>query len=778
METSGPTKRFSTKFIVVAGSSVLVGLLLTMGVAVLGIDWLGKESSREIKDQLSQANSDFLRGSLDDHANQVTFRLESVIAELNTFAQQAQVLYSDSPGMEPFSEAASGGPFADQLTRQRGGWYQNGRGEPAVVTVWPYLLSEEGAIPEEVQREVSRTAALDMIMPALFKHGAAKLALYYTGPQGMEFTRMVPNFDLGSAAASKGAEKVPFWSGHFPGIMDSWRDATRDPGSVDKGDHVVVVPPYYDKASSNVVMTFFQPVWSADRTGVVGGVGLDLTLAELITYIEDIRLAETGFAFLCKTDGNILAINDDGARVLGLASVGEGDNGEKVEVLSRFLKDSKNPNVRTLALPDGPKATYGQVEINGREYVLSMRQLKPLRFWQGPQAKTIKEEAWVLGLVEPSEEVFASMLASQESIAANTQLITSGQLAVALLTLLAVLLGVYVVSRRMTLDLVALTKGAEQMMLKRYDVQVKVISDDEIGYLSNVFNKMAQEIREHTLNLESLVRQRTSELEDANVEILALNDRLKEENVRLGAELDVARRLQLMVLPHSRELDEIQPLDIAGFMQPADEVGGDYYDVLRGRGVLKIGIGDVTGHGLESGVLMLMVQTAVRTLLLSDVRDPHQFLNVLNKVVYQNVQRINMDRTLTLSLIDYEDGRLRLTGQHEELLIARHDGRLERIDTMELGFPVGLEFDISDFIAHVDVELTSGDVVVLYTDGITEAEDKGGDFYGIERLCEVLLHNRHRRAAQIKEAIIGNVLSFIGDGPIHDDITVVVIKQR
>src|SRR6185295_16582649 len=110
------------------------------------------------------------------------------------------------------------------------------------------------------------------------------------------------------------------------------------------------------------------------------------------------------------------------------------------------------------------------------------------------------------------------------------------------------------------------------------------------------FNDMASEIQAYTTNLEEIVRARTKALEDANHEITALNAKLAQENVRLGAELDVARQLQLMVLPGERELDEIPALDIAGFMQPADEVGGDYYDVLRNNGAVKIGIGDVTGH--------------------------------------------------------------------------------------------------------------------------------------------------------------------------------------
>jgi serine phosphatase RsbU (regulator of sigma subunit) len=81
----------------------------------------------------------------------------------------------------------------------------------------------------------------------------------------------------------------------------------------------------------------------------------------------------------------------------------------------------------------------------------------------------------------------------------------------------------------------------------------------------------------------------------------------------MSAELAVSRKLQQMLLPKEHELNQIPGLEIAGFMEPATEVGGDYYDVLNHNGNVKIGIGDVTGHGLESGVVMLMTQTATRT---------------------------------------------------------------------------------------------------------------------------------------------------------------------
>jgi len=121
-------------------------------------------------------------------------------------------------------------------------------------------------------------------------------------------------------------------------------------------------------------------------------------------------------------------------------------------------------------------------------------------------------------------------------------------------------------------------------------------------------------IAEYNRTLEEQVKERTAQLAEANQEISALNEKLKAENFRLSAELEVTKQLQQMILPKQEELDSIEGLDIAGFMEPADEVGGDYYDVLQQDGRVKIGIGDVTGHGLESGVLMLMVQTAVRTL--------------------------------------------------------------------------------------------------------------------------------------------------------------------
>ncbi len=266
--------------------------------------------------------------------------------------------------------------------------------------------------------------------------------------------------------------------------------------------------------------------------------------------------------------------------------------------------------------------------------------------------------------------------------------------------------------------------------------------------------------------------------EKAQAETEAL--RVKAENARIEAELDVTRQLQQMLLPSKKELAQLDRLDIAGFMEPAEEVGGDYYDVLQYDEQLKIGIGDVTGHGLESGMVMLMLQTAVRTLLISGVTGSSRFLNVLNRVLYDNMQRMDVDKSLSLTLLDSQLGQMKLnvSGQHEQLLIVRQGGEVEMMDTLDLGFPLGLEPEIARFVEETSIELQPGDGIVLYSDGITEAENVESEFYGLERLCDVVSEHWAGTAEAVKDAVVADVRAFIGEQTVYDDLTLLVVKQR
>ena len=269
---------------------------------------------------------------------------------------------------------------------------------------------------------------------------------------------------------------------------------------------------------------------------------------------------------------------------------------------------------------------------------------------------------------------------------------------------------------------------------------------------------------------------RTAELDTANLEIRRLIEQLKAENTRMSAELAVTRRLQQMILPRDQDLRQVPNLDIAGFMEPASEVGGDYYDVVYKGGRVVVSIGDVTGHGLESGVMAIMVQTAVRTLLASGHYESRKFFEILNRVVYDNAHRMDWDRNLTLSLLDYQDRVATISGQHEEVIVVRKNGALERHDTIDLGFPLGLEEDISRLMGETRVPLESGDVIVLYTDGITEATGCTGVSYGIERLAQAVKCSHEKPAAGIREAVLGHLREHVNGTGLLDDITLVVIK--
>ena len=268
---------------------------------------------------------------------------------------------------------------------------------------------------------------------------------------------------------------------------------------------------------------------------------------------------------------------------------------------------------------------------------------------------------------------------------------------------------------------------------------------------------------------------------------LEQRDRARDENTRLGAELDVSRRIQQILLPSREELDAIEGLDIATYMEPASEVGGDYYDILRHSGGVRIGIGDVTGHGLESGVVMLMTQSAVRTTLTSREEDIVRVMEVLNSTIYNNVQRMGCGKNLTLALLDYHAlhddpggarGRLRISGQHESVIIVRASGSIEIIDTDNLGFPIGLVEEVGEFVNQIVLDLHADDLVVLYTDGITEAADENHKLYSLERLTARVAEHRHESAEAVKDAIILDVKAHIATQTLYDDLTLVILKQR
>ncbi|MEY9325103.1 SpoIIE family protein phosphatase [Sinorhizobium fredii] len=773
-------RSFRAKFILVVGGAVLFDLLVTGGLALFNVQRLSRDATTEVGQGLEKANQDYIRSYAETTAARVNLLLNQVHSDVGTLAGvlQAQI---DRPVRESqIGEAmARGAPGTVTVTYdEKGGWAQNRPGPLSVVSVWGYLLDANHAPLPEVQTDIENSAVLDLVAPSLLANGQSKLQMYYIGPKERPIFRTAPYTDQAQTfdRLYPGHNQAEFWPFFFPGLYDSWEQWAKNPASRPVNSDITQTAPYTDAITGKLIVSFFQPLWSRDRDRVAGAAGADITLDQLAEIVENVRVADSGFGFLTMSDGNVVAINPVGEKVIGLQSSSD-TSGEGVTGLDRSLRNSAQAAIAKLPLDQGGLLQHVLLDENGEKvpYLVVLKQLQPSNLWvSGP----VRRESMLLGVVVPEREIYASLFAAQAGITEATNRILIYQVLALLVSLLFVTSAVFAISKRITGGISALADAARRIQTKDYSVRVDIPTRDEVGEAGAAFNRMAEQISYHTENLEQLVEDRTKEIEEANLQISELNEQLRSENLRLGAELAVARRIQMMVLPKARELEEIPAVEIAAYMRPADEVGGDYYDVLRDGERLKIGIGDVTGHGLESGVLMLMVQSVARALQEAGDMDPAQFLNRVNRALYKNIVRTNANKHLSLAFLDYDGSRLMLSGQHEELIVVRSGGCVERIDTLDLGLPIGLEPDISAFVATQEVAFAQGDMIILHTDGVTEAEGPGGELFGIERLCESARRRHGQSAEEVKAGIIEDLMAHIGTQKIHDDITVVVMRHR
>jgi phosphoserine phosphatase RsbU/P len=774
-------KSFRTKFILVVGAAVVFDLLLSGGVALWNVSRLSHDASKEIQHGLQKASKEYLENYIETTALRANLLFDRVNSEVSALAGSMQTLIDQPDAQEKIGSAVANVPYfsGDLEYDTKGNWVQNGKGDPSVISVWGYLLGDDKKPRPDVLRDVQNTAIFDLIGSSLTATGSRKLQMYYIGPKDRPIMRTTPYSDQAQTFDKlyPGHNDKNFWDFFFPGVYEGWQKWIRDPKSRPMEGYVTATAPYIDAITGNLIVTFFHPLWTKDRMDCAGSVAVDITLEQMSDLIKNVKVAETGFGFLTMSNGNVLAINPAGEKALGIEIQNESGS-QGVTGLDRTLGKSRHPEVAALKMPTSDAISMQQVKLdhNGvtEPYIVVMRRLTGMNLWADSK---IGGDHSILGFVVPEHEIYASLYAAQGKITQATDRIRQWQLGILIFSLALVLAAVFAISRRITAGISDLAVAAKRIEGKDYSVRVNIPTKDEVGELGHAFNKMTEEIESHTTTLERRVEERTQKLAAANREIHGLNEKLKTENVRMGAELDVARRMQMMVLPKPEELRSVPRLDIAGFMEPANEVGGDYYDVLQLGSRVKIGIGDVTGHGLESGVLMLMVQSVARTLLESGESDPKRFLTVLNNVICKNVARTESGNNLTLSFVDYSDNTLTLTGQHEEVIIIRKDGEVERIDTIDLGFPVGLEAEISHFVHSRAIRFESGDLMILYTDGVTEAEDPGGSLFGIDRLCESARTYRDGTAADVKQGIVRDVMQHIDTQRIHDDITLLVLKH-
>ena len=272
------------------------------------------------------------------------------------------------------------------------------------------------------------------------------------------------------------------------------------------------------------------------------------------------------------------------------------------------------------------------------------------------------------------------------------------------------------------------------------------------------------------------------ELERLTCSFNAMLDRLETQQKeliakeRLEKESEIVQKMQASILP---AIPKQEGFDVSARMIPADEVGGDYYDYYRTPdGHIWYGIGDVTGHGITSGIIMLMAQTAVNTILQMQPHiTPYDLAIFVNRALYENIHnRLRSHSYMTFYFLQSEqDGTFRYAGSHSDILIYRSaENRCERIAPD--GTWLGVFSDISEEIVEREFHLNHGDMLILYTDGIIEAMDSNNEQFSIERLTGLIETNATMPIDELRAFIFGEVRKHMSNQ--DDDLTLFLIRRE
>jgi sigma-B regulation protein RsbU (phosphoserine phosphatase) len=295
-----------------------------------------------------------------------------------------------------------------------------------------------------------------------------------------------------------------------------------------------------------------------------------------------------------------------------------------------------------------------------------------------------------------------------------------------------------------------LFEGTERVRQGDFAHRIRIESRDQLGELAGSFNRMSESI-EHLLHVQR-------------------------EKQRLDDELRIAREIQKSLLP-------VQPpvmagLDIADFCEPAREVGGDYYDFFElGPRQLGVMIADVSGKGTSAALYMAELKGIMLALSRAD-RSPRHVLIEVNRLLAAHLDNRSFI-TMTYAIVDLDRRCVTVARAGHTPMIMVSGGRSNVVvpGGMVLGLRLpGSEALFERVLHEQELPLVAGDVIVLYTDGITEASDVDGEIFTDEALARVVAGHHELGATGIRERVVREVAAFVGSAEAHDDMTMVVIR--
>jgi len=308
----------------------------------------------------------------------------------------------------------------------------------------------------------------------------------------------------------------------------------------------------------------------------------------------------------------------------------------------------------------------------------------------------------------------------------------------------------WLLARSITYAVHELFVGTERIQKGEFSHRIRIDSGDQLGDLATSFNRMSSGM-EHFMHVQR-------------------------EKQRLDDELRIAREIQKSLLPTAPPI--IAGMTIADLCEPAREVGGDYYDFFDlGDGRLGVMVADVSGKGTSAALYMAELK-GLMLALTREEESPRRLLIEANRLLANHLDNRNFI-TMTYAIVDLDARTLTCARAGHTPLIVVSGGEADVIapSGMVLGLRLpGAAERFTEVLEEYTRPIASGDVIVLYTDGITEAMNESGDFFSDEALAQVVVGQHELDAAGIRERVVREVRSFVGAAEPHDDMTMIVLK--
>ena len=480
-----------------------------------------------------------------------------------------------------------------------------------------------------------------------------------------------------------------------------------------RGETISCAAPFYDAADN-----------------FAGVVSMDVLISDINNSVIAMDYVNGAYAFLLDTNGKVIAAPEAFRDTVGNNIVTD-DNARLHGIADQILSGKSG-----IAATD--QAYYAYAPIEGIDWILGV---------YFPTSVITEKTDDITEVI--SENTSDTAQSIQNSILLAITIFVAG--------FIIIVIGVYFISKvfadRVVQPLQILQKDVQMISKGNLEHRAKIIQDDEIGELANAFNNMSASLQEYIKNLSSVMA----------------------EKERIGAELNVATQIQADMLPSIfPAFPEREEFDIYATMQPAKEVGGDFYDFfLIDDDHLAVVIADVSGKGVPAALFMVIAKTLLKNR--AQMGDsPAKVLEVVNNQLCEN-NKAEMFVTVWFGVMQISTGKIvAANAGHEKPIIRKADGEFE-IFKDKHGFVMGGMEGMK--YKEYELEIEKGGCLFVYTDGVPEATSSDSELFGMERLVQVLNEEKDAPLPDILKSVKGSIDKFVKDAPQFDDITMLALYR-